>query len=210
MKSRIDEELEAIDLGVLGLSAQVEEALEIITSSSSSRKDRMEDLARDIEDKCKGLELSCTNLLLRFHPVARDLKRISAVLNTVRDLSRIGDNALDFYEMQEYLSTPSLFVEIGLMDMAEEVKKMLFSAVSSFMTRDLEKAKRTEANDDKVDELFRETRRRLVELIKSGREEAEEAIDLVIGAKYLERMADHAANIAHSLIEENGENLPKE
>lgn len=210
MKSRIDEELEAIDLGVLGLSAQVEEALEIITSSSSSRKDRMEDLARDIEDKCKGLELSCTNLLLRFHPVARDLKRISAVLTTVRDLSRIGDNALDFYEMQEYLSTPSLFVEIGLMDMAEEVKKMLFSAVSSFMTRDLEKAKRTEANDDKVDELFRETRRRLVELIKSGREEAEEAIDLVIGAKYLERMADHAANIAHSLIEENGENLPKE
>ena len=76
MKSRLDEELEAIDLGVLGLSAQVEEALEIITSSSSSRKDRMEDLARDIEDKCKGLELSCTNLLLRFHPVARDLKRI--------------------------------------------------------------------------------------------------------------------------------------
>ena len=210
MKSRIDEELEAIDLGVLGLSAQVEEALEIITSSSSSRKDRMEDLARDIEDKCKGLELSCTNLLLRFHPVARDLTRISSVLNTVRDLSRIGDNALDFYEMQEYLSTPSLFVEIGLLDMAEEVKKMLFSAVSSFMTRDLEKAKRTEANDDKVDELFRETRRRLVELIKSGREEAEEAIDLVIGAKYLERMADHAANIAHSLIEENGENLPKE
>ena len=184
--------------------------MEIITSSSSSRKDRMEDLARDIEDKCKGLELSCTNLLLRFHPVARDLKRISAVLNTVRDLSRIGDNALDFYEMQEYLSTPSLFVEIGLMDMAEEVKKMLFSAVSSFMTRDLDKARRTEANDDKVDELFRETRRRLVELIKSGREEAEEAIDLVIGAKYLERMADHAANIAHSLIEENGENLPKE
>ena len=210
MKSRIDEELEAIDLGVLGLSAQVEEALEIITSSSSSRKDRMEDLARDIEDKCKGLELSCTNLLLRFHPVARGLKRISAVLNTVRDLSRIGDNALDFYEMQEYLSTPSLFVEIGLLDMAEEVKKMLFSAVSSFMTRDLDKARRTEANDDKVDELFRETRRRLVELIKSGREEAEEAIDLVIGAKYLERMADHAANIAHSLIEENGENLPKE
>ena len=210
MKSRIDEELEAIDLGVLGLSAQVEEALEIITSSSSSKKDRMEDLARDIEDKCKGLELSCTNLLLRFQPVARDLKRISAVLNTVRDLSRIGDNALDFYEMQEYLSTPSLFVEIGLLDMAEEVKKMLFSAVSSFMTRDLDKARRTEANDDKVDELFRETRRRLVELIKSGREEAEEAIDLVIGAKYLERMADHAANIAHSLIEENGENLPKE
>ena len=210
MKSRIDEEREAIDLGVLGLSAQVEEALEIITSSSSSRKDRMEDLARDIEDKCKGLELSCTNLLLRFHPVARDQKRISAVLTTVRDLSRIGDNALDFYEMQEYLSTPSLFVEIGLMDMAEEVKKMLFSAVSSFMTRDLDKARRTEANDDKVDELFRETRRRLVELIKSGREEAEEAIDLVIGAKYLERMADHAANIAHSLIEENGENLPKE
>ena len=210
MKSRIDEELEAIDLGALGLSAQVEEALEIITSSSSSRKDRMEDLARDIEDKCKGLELSCTNLLLRFHPVARDLKRIPAVLNTVRDLSRIGDNALDFYEMQEYLSTPSLFVEIGLLDMAEEVKKMLFSAVSSFMTRDLDKARCTEANDDKVDELFRETRRRLVELIKSGREEAEEAIDLVIGAKYLERMADHAANIAHSLIEENGENLPKE
>ena len=92
MKSRIDEELDKLDLGTMSLSTLVEEALGIITSSlkNSYGKDRIKEIAQEIEEKSKSLESSCINLLLKFHPVARDLKRISSTLCTIRDLSRIG------------------------------------------------------------------------------------------------------------------------
>ena len=107
MKSRIDEELDKLGLGTMSLSTLVEEALGIITSSlnNSYGKDRIREIAQDIEEKSKSLESSCINLLLKYHPVARDLKRISSTLCTIRDLSRIGDNSLDFCEMLDYLSS---------------------------------------------------------------------------------------------------------
>lgn len=202
MKNRIDEELDKLDLGIMSLSATIEEALVIITSSlvDQKGKERIEELYGEMEEKSKSLEAYCTNLLLRFHPVAKDLKRISSSLSTVRDLFRIGDNALDFFEMLEFLSSRDLFEEIGLKKMAEEVKKMYSSAISCFMARDVEKAKKTEAYDDVIDTCFSEIREKLCQIIRSGREGAEEGADLVIGAKYLERMGDHASAIAHSVL----------
>ena len=206
MKTRIDEELDKLDLGTMSLSTLVEEALVIITSSlgNSYGKARIKEIAQEIEEKSKSLEASCINILLRFHPVARDLKRISSTLCTIRDLSRIGDNSLDFCEMLDYLSSPGLCKEIGLLDMVLEVKKMLSDAMSSFMSKDVEKAKKVEAYDDVVDKCFSDARKKLCSIIRSGREGSEEAADVVIGAKYLERMGDHAASIAHSVVEECG------
>ena len=202
MKNRIDEELDKLDLGIMSLSTLVDEALLIITAPFSNKKskERIEELYGEIEEKSKSLETACTNLLLRFHPVAKDLKRISSSLSSIRDLFRIGDNALDFFEMLEFLSSRELYDEIGLKDMAEEVKKMFSSAISSFMARDVKKAKETEDYDDVIDDYFSSARGKLCQIIRSGREGAEEAADLVIGAKYLERMGDHASNIAHSVL----------
>ncbi|MGN1189427.1 MAG: phosphate signaling complex PhoU family protein [Candidatus Ornithospirochaeta sp.] len=206
MKTRIDEELDKLDLGTMSLSTLVEEALGIITSSlnNSYGKDRIKEIAQEIEEKSKSLEASCINLLLKFHPVARDLKRISSTLCAIRDLSRIGDNSLDFCEMLDYLSSPDICKEIGLLDMALEVKKMLSEAISSFMSKDVEKAKRVEAYDDVVDKCFSDARKKLCTVIRNGVEGYEEAVDVVIGAKYLERMGDHAASIAHAVVEECG------
>ena len=201
MKTRIDEELDKLDLGTMSLSTLVEEALGIITSSlnNSYGKARIGEIAQG-----KSLEGSCINLLLKFHPVARDLKRISSTLCTIRDLCRIGDNSLDFCEMLDYLSSPEICKEIGLLDMALNVKKMLSDAISCFMSKDTEKAKSVEAYDDVIDKCFSEARKKLYSVIRSGKDGYEEAADVVIGAKYLERMGDHAASIAHSVIEECG------
>lgn len=206
MKSRIDEELDKLDLGTMSLSTLVEEALGIITSSlkNSYGKDRIKEIAQEIEEKSKSLESSCINLLLKFHPVARDLKRISSTLCTIRDLSRIGDNALDFCEMLDYLSSPEICKEIGLLDMALEVKKMLSWAMSSFLSKNTEMARKVEAYDDVVDQCFSDARKKLCDVIRNGVEGYEEAADVVIGAKYLERMGDHAASIAHAVVEECG------
>ena len=136
--------------------------------------------------------------------MARDLKRISSTLCTIRDLCRIGDNSLDFCEMLDYLSSPEICKEIGLLDMALNVKKMLSDAISCFMSKDTEKAKSVEAYDDVIDKCFSEARKKLYSVIRSGKDGYEEAADVVIGAKYLERMGDHAASIANSVIEECG------
>lgn len=206
MKTRIDEELDKLDLGTMSLSTLVEEALGIITSSlnNSYGKARIREIAQEIEEKGKSLEGSCINLLLKFHPVARDLKRISSTLCTIRDLCRIGDNSFDFCEMLDYLSSTEICNEIGLLDMALNVKKMLSDAISAFVSKDAEKAKSVEAFDDVIDKFFSDARKKLCAVIRSGKDGYEEAVDVVIGAKYLERMGDHAASIAHSVIEECG------
>ena len=136
--------------------------------------------------------------------MARDLKRISSTLCTIRDLCRIGDNSLDFCEMLDYLSSTEICNEIGLLDMALNVKKMLSDAISAFVSKDAEKAKCVEAFDDVIDKFFSDARKKLCAVIRSGKDGYEEAVDVVIGAKYLERMGDHAASIAHSVIEECG------
>ena len=110
MKTRIDEELDKLDLGTMSLSTLVEEALGIITSSlnNSYGKVRIKEISQEIEEKSKSLESSCINLLLKFHPVARDLKRIPSTLCTIRDLSRIGDDSLDFcgVSVQAWIDVP--------------------------------------------------------------------------------------------------------
>ena len=106
--------------------------------------------------------------------------------------------------MLDYLSSPEICKEIGLLDMALNVKKMLSDAISCFMSKDTEKAKNVETYDDVIDACFSEARKKLYIVIRSGKEGYEEAADVVIGAKYLERMGDHAASIAHSVIEECG------
>ena len=111
---------------------------------------------------------------------------------------------VDFCEMLDYLSSPEICKEIGLLDMALNVKKMLSDAISCFMSKDTEKAKNVETYDDFIDACFSEARKKLYIVIRSGKEGYEEAADVVIGAKYLERMGDHAASIAHSVIEECG------
>lgn len=206
MKSRIDEELDRLDLGTMALFSLVEEALVIITSTvfQGRGKERIEDLSAEIGEKGKALEGQATNILLRFHPVARDLRHISSTLSTIRDLLRIGDNALDFFEMAEYVEDTTLLDEVGLMEMAVEVKKMLSFSMSAFLSQNEEKAREAEGYDDVIDGHFSSIRKKLVSFIREGREGADEATDLVIGAKYLERMGDHAASIAHSVLVESG------
>ncbi|MGN1163607.1 MAG: phosphate signaling complex PhoU family protein [Candidatus Ornithospirochaeta sp.] len=207
MKGRMDEELYRLDIETMSLSSLVEEALGIITTKvgNTRSKERIEEIDREVKERSRNLESGCTNILLRFHPVAGDLRRISSTLHAVRDLSRIGDNALDYFEIYGYLSSPDLYEEIGLGKMALEVKNMLFYAVSSFLARDVEKARETVAYDDVIDSLFMDAKKKLVSIIKEGRDGNGEAIDLMIGAKYLERMGDHAASIAQCVVEEAGD-----
>lgn len=141
------------------------------------------------------MENLCLKLLLQQQPVARDLREISAALKMISDLERIGDQAADIAEMTSYVHLPQ-GRSSHIADMARAVINMVTDSVDSFVKRDLQLARQVCAADDRVDELFIQVRRELVELIAADASYGEQGLDLLMVAKYLERIGDHATNVA--------------
>lgn len=157
--------------------------------------DVIDQLERDIE----GI---CMKLLLCQQPVARDLRFVSAALKMVTDMERIGDHASDIGNLTIYMAdTPYVLDMSGVRAMASETSKMVDGAVSAFVSRDEDKAKKVIAQDDVVDEQFLKFKQEIIDMIRSGNKDAgEQAADLMMVAKYLERIGDHAVNIAEWVI----------
>ena len=151
--------------------------------------DRIQHMEREIEEKCM-------KLLLLQQPVASDLRKISSALKIVTDMERIGIQAGDIGEMILTGETDLSDSQIPLKEMAEETVRMLKDSMKAFLREDLDLARQTMARDDRVDSLFLEIKRELSE--KPGKDGS--AIDLVIIAKYYERIGDHAENIADWVI----------
>ena len=154
----------------------------------------MDQMERDIENRC-------LRLLLQQQPVARDLRTISAAMKMVTDLQRIGDQCANIAEisllLKEQKQTRTL---ADIRTMRQKAGVMVKRSIFAYVNRDTEAAQAVIALDDEVDALFRTIKGELVELIAGNRDEADQAIDLIIIAKYLERIADHAVNIAQWAI----------
>ena len=154
----------------------------------------MDQMERDIENRC-------LRLLLQQQPVARDLRTISAAMKMVTDLQRIGDQCANIAEisllLKEQKQTRTL---ADIRTMSQKAGVMVKRSIFAYVNRDTEAAQAVIALDDEVDALFRTIKGELVELIAGNRDEADQAIDLIIIAKYLERIADHAVNIAQWAI----------
>ena len=135
-------------------------------------------------------------LLLQQQPVARDLRVISSALKMISDMERIGDQASDIAEIAKFIKNSNVQSRVHISDMAEAAIKMVTDSVDSFVKKDLSLARAVMEYDDKVDNLFDCVKDELVRLISEDRANGEFCIDLLMIAKYLERIGDHAVNIA--------------
>ena len=151
---------------------------------------------RDIDAKEREIEVQCMKLLLLQQPVAGDLRRISAALRMVADMERIGDQASDIAEIAVTARGNLVLNHTHLKAMASAASAMVTEAIKSFVNRDLTLAHKVMGDDDVVDEHFEEVKREIICLIRKEEVSAEASLDLLMIAKYLERIADHAVNVA--------------
>lgn len=201
MRNRFDKELTKMHEDLISMAALVETA---ISRAVEALKKYDVDLAKmtmagdkEVDQMEREIESTCLKLLLQQQPVARDLREISTALKMITDMERIGDLAEDIAEVTLFLcEKPKYVAPEQLSYMAEATIKMVRDSIDAFVTRDLAAAHAVIEYDDVVDNLFDETRTVLVERIHESMEDAEQAIDIMMIAKYFERIGDHAVNIA--------------
>ena len=199
MRPKFEEQLEKLQVEMIQMGALCEDAIsaaaEALIHSDAALAAAAEEAEREIDQKEREVENLCLKLLLQQQPVARDLREISAALKMISDLERIGDQAADIAEMTSYVHLPQ-GRSSHIADMARAVINMVTDSVDSFVKRDLQLARQVCAADDRVDDLFIQVRRELVELIAADASYGEQGLDLLMVAKYLERIGDHATNVA--------------
>lgn len=205
MRSKFDEQLgklnnEMIDMGNLIISN--------ITSAIRAMKNKDRELAlqimrkdAEVDSAQKRIESTCFNLLIQQQPVARDLRTVTAAMKMVTDMERIGDHAADISEITVHLGDTSHIEKYEhISRMAAETTMMLSRAIEAYVERDTVKAEEVIAHDDVVDSLFDDAKSDVINLIRTAPEAGIEATDLLMIAKYFERIGDHATNIAEWVI----------
>lgn len=202
MRSKFDEQLELLNVELITMGALCEDA---ISTAAKGLLDGDIKLARtvigitnEIDEKERAIENLCMKLLLHQHPVARDLREISAALKMISDMERIGDQAGDIAEIATFIGVNNHNIKsrIRIDEMARATIKMVTDSIESYVKKDLELAVAVVAYDDVVDNLFTLVRTELIQFIETHTIKGELAIDLLMASKYLERIGDHAANIA--------------
>ena len=193
MRSQFDQQLAQLHRELIEMGALCEE---VIALSSQALTEGDASLARRVAPLDRDIENLCLRLLLHQQPVAGDLRRISAALKMITDMERIGDQADDIAEIILSRGDRLLTADGTLRAMARAAIRMVSESVDAYVRQDVALAERVIASDDEVDEDFERIKRRLIDGISSGAEDGESVLDLVMIAKYYERIADHATNIA--------------
>lgn len=201
MRKSFDQQMTHLGAELTRMGAMCETA---IASAAQALRDRDADLARrairadqEIDQAEKDIEQLCLKLLLQQQPVARDLRQISSALKMITDMERIGDQASDISEIVLHMAerTPCIRLEhIG--QMARAASGMVTKSVDAYVKRDLTLAKEVIEEDDVVDDLFCRVQQELIDRIAQDPGCGREALDLLMTVKYLERIGDHATNIA--------------
>lgn len=205
MRNNYDRELKQLNDEMIEMSSMIEHAIEIAVKALVTQD---VDLAKEaiacddeIDEQEKNIESLCLKLLLTEQPVATDLRQISSALKMITDMERIGDHASDISELtvqmasEAYIKRPE-----HIQQMAKEAMVMLVKSIEAFVSLDLDKAKSVIEHDDIVDDLFVTVRNELIDIIRENSEAGEQASDLLMVAKYLERVGDHATNISEWVI----------
>ena len=200
MRNRFDEQLSQLNTELITMGALCEEAIsgaaKYLIDNDSALKEKVIDTDKQIDRKERDIENLCLRLILHQQPVATDLRLISAALKMISDMERIGDQASDIVENARFLQGTSYESNIHIRDMADATMKMVTDSIDSFVKRDLELARKTMKEDDVVDELFNKVKKELIGLIAEDSTKGEVCLDLLMIAKYFERIGDHATNIA--------------
>lgn len=176
---------------------------EIISLASLALTEYNDELARKvkivgagIDEKERTIETICMKLLLRQQPVARDLRAVSAALKIITDLERIGDQAEDIVEIIPHMNAVEHPDYPKIREMAKETIAMVTDSIDAYIKEDLYLAKAVQMHDDVVDSLFIRVKDALIALIAGDPTQGEYALDVLMIAKYFERIGDHATNVA--------------
>ncbi len=206
MRKTFDAELTELGTQLTEMAATAQDAIDLVTASLSRGEENgakaaialtgsMDQMEKDIENKCMSL-------LMRQQPVARDLRTISAAMKMVTDLQRIGDQAMNIAEISLLMAGDGKKTEVpeDIVTMSRQAGMMVRRAIGAYAEKDPVTARAVMAQDDVVGALFVQVKQELTERIAAREDHSDRAVDLIIIAKYLERVADHAVNIAQWAI----------
>ena len=204
MRNRFDQQLEKLNVELVTMGALCEDALtyaiRALFDRESDMAERAEEAEKQIDQMEREIEAICMRLLLQQQPVARDLRVISSALKMIGDMERIGDQAADIAEIVKYLKEDDVPNLRHLREMSDFAAGMVTASINSFVRQDLDLAKKVILDDDVVDGYFEKVKEALSGLIADGDIDGAFLLDILMIAKYIERIGDHATNIAEWVI----------
>ena len=204
MRNRFDEQLNTLNNELITMGALCEEAIssavKLLIDNDVKMKENVLDADKQIDQKERDIETLCMKLLMQQQPVASDLRTISSALKMISDMERIGDQASDIAEIAEYAYGSGMESETHIADMARATIQMVTDSIDSFVKKDVDLAHTVIEHDNIVDDLFDKVKGELISAIENKAANAEALIDLLMIAKYFERIGDHAENIAEWVI----------
>ncbi|PWM27939.1 MAG: phosphate transport system regulatory protein PhoU [Clostridiales bacterium] len=204
MRNRFDEQLDNLNNSLISMGALCETAIastiKAMTSGDKTLAEEVIKTDREIDHKEKEIESLCLKLLLQQQPVARDLRLVSAALKMITDMERIGDQAADIAEIITVADLSELTNGEHITEMGKAVIKMVTDAVEAFVRHDVVSARAVIEYDDIVDSLFSSVRNDIIKSIAADLSLGEQTVDIIMIAKYLERIGDHAVNIAEWVV----------
>ncbi len=205
MRTKFDEQLHMLNQEMMHMGSMIEEkiqkAIEALIGQNRSLAKEIMDGDCEVDREQKKIENICFNLLMQQQPVARDLRVISAAMKMVTDMERIGDHAADISEMTVMMANEPYVVDLSdIKKMASETVLMLIRSIEAYVEKDMLKAQSVIDHDDIVDELFNKVKQELIEMIRKNPAVSEQAADMLMVAKYFERIGDHATNLAELII----------
>ena len=205
MRTKFDEQLQLLNSGLIEMGALIEHAIKnasqaLVTRDLVQAKQAIA-FDQEVDQKEREIESLCLKLLLQQQPVARDLRLISSALKMITDMERIGDQAADISEIVITLSSCHYIESLEYLPrMADETIRMVTNSIDAFVRRDERLARGVIEMDDTVDDLFVTVKNRLIAQISVQPDLGEVALDLLMIAKYFERIGDHAVNIAEWVL----------
>lgn len=204
MRSKFDEQLALLNKEMIQMGALCEEVIGLACAAlmmgSIDIAAKVAPIDREIDQLERDIESLCLKLLLQQQPVARDLRQISAALKMITDMERIGDQAEDIAEIITFLKGRTADEHIQIREMADAASKMVTDSVEAYVNRNLNLAQKVIDCDDIVDNCFDTVKKNLINMVANNPKDGEYALDILMIAKYFERIGDHATNIAEWVL----------
>ncbi|MDR1410428.1 MAG: phosphate signaling complex protein PhoU [Oscillospiraceae bacterium] len=188
-----------VKMGALCEAAIAASAKALLEDNNELRKKTLA-VEEEINHIERDIEQQCVRLLLHQQPMASDLRHVTAAQKMITDMERIGDQAADIADLSSFMRNSPVKSDVHIADMARATSKMVTDSIESFVGEDVEKARAVIAYDDVVDALFNKIKDELIERLKKDSGCAHECLDLLMIAKYFERIGDHAENLAECAL----------
>lgn len=204
MRDNFNRQLERLKDELITMGAMCEEAIscavKFLTEKDSEMRDNAFSIERQIDRKEHEIEELCMRLIRTQQPVASDLRTISVALKMIWDMERIGDQTADLVELGEDLDLSVYRSKVHIVGMARTTVEMVTSSIDSFVNQNLDMAHEVVKTDDIIDDYYEKVKEEIISVGETGEYHLDSLVDLLMAAKYFERIADHAENIAKWVI----------